>query len=78
MAAALTSAGIQVDFIGSDDLNVPELLNNPRVNFLNLRGDQRPDASSAAEGAKSADLLCEAYPLCSDGETEAVPHSMEQ
>ena len=29
MAAALTSAGISVDFIGSDDLSVPELFNNP-------------------------------------------------
>ena len=44
IAAALTSAGIQVDFIGSDDLSVPELLSNPRVNFLNLRGNQRRDA----------------------------------
>ena len=42
MAAALTSAGISLDFIGSDDLSVPDLITNPRVNFLNLRGDQRP------------------------------------
>jgi D-inositol-3-phosphate glycosyltransferase len=47
MGAALASAGVSVDFIGSDDLNVPELCNNPRVNFLNLRGDQRPEASRA-------------------------------
>ncbi|HEY3132487.1 MAG TPA: glycosyltransferase family 4 protein [Acidobacteriota bacterium] len=44
MAAALTSKGISVDFIGSDDLNVPELVTNRRVNFLNLRGDQNPNA----------------------------------
>jgi len=49
LATALTSGGITVDVIGSDDLNVPELLNNPRVNFLNLRGDQRPDASLATK-----------------------------
>jgi glycosyltransferase involved in cell wall biosynthesis len=49
LAAALTSAGVSVEFIGSDDLNVPELLNNPRVNFLNLRGDQRPEASPLAK-----------------------------
>src|SRR5438874_3015290 len=49
LATALTSRGISVDFIGSDDLNVPELLNNPRVNFLNLRGDQRPDAALATK-----------------------------
>src|SRR6266700_2969357 len=49
MAAALTSVGIRVDFIGSDDLNVPEVVGNPRVNFLNLRGDQRSEASAIAK-----------------------------
>ena len=49
MAAALTSVGIHVDFVGSDDLSVPELLANPRLNFLNLRGDQREDASTKAK-----------------------------
>ena len=49
MAAALTSAGISLDFIGSDDLSVPEVLNDPRVNFLNLRGDSRADASVLAK-----------------------------
>jgi glycosyltransferase involved in cell wall biosynthesis len=49
LAAALTSEGISVDFVGSDDLSVPELLGNPRVNFLNLRGDQRAEASPMAK-----------------------------
>ena len=49
MAAALTSEGILVDFIGSDDLNVPEVVTNPRINFLNLRGNQRSEASSMAK-----------------------------
>jgi glycosyltransferase involved in cell wall biosynthesis len=49
MAAALTSVGIHIDFIGSDDLNVPELLNDPLVNFLNLRGNHRPEASRMAK-----------------------------
>ena len=52
MAAALTSEGILVDFIGSDDLTVPELLTNGRVNFLNLRGDQNPDAKRARKMAR--------------------------
>jgi D-inositol-3-phosphate glycosyltransferase len=47
MAAALTSEGILVDFIGSKDLSVPELLTNRRVNFLNLRGDQNPNVRMA-------------------------------
>ena len=45
MAAALTAVGIHVDFIGSDELSIPELLTNSRIRFLNLRGDQRSDAS---------------------------------
>ena len=60
MAAALTSEGISVDFIGSDDLSVPELLNNPRVNFLNLRGDQRADASRLAKVRRVLKYYCEA------------------
>ena len=49
MAEALTSVGIFVDFIGSDDLSVPEVVTNSRMNFLNLRGDQRPDVSPFAK-----------------------------
>jgi glycosyltransferase involved in cell wall biosynthesis len=52
MAAALTSAGISLDFIGSDDLSVPDLIANPRVNFRNLRGDQRPQASPVAKAIR--------------------------
>jgi D-inositol-3-phosphate glycosyltransferase len=52
MAAALTSVGIGVDFVGSDELSVPELLGNPRVNFLNLRGDQRQDAGMVAKALR--------------------------
>jgi glycosyltransferase involved in cell wall biosynthesis len=52
MTAALTSEDISVDFIGSDDLRVPELLTNPRVNFLNLRRSQRPDANSFSKALR--------------------------
>jgi D-inositol-3-phosphate glycosyltransferase len=44
-ADAFTSESIAFDLIGSDNLEVPELLRNHRINFLNLRGDQRSDAS---------------------------------
>ena len=49
LAAALTSTGISVDFIGSDDHCVPELTENPRVNFLNLRRSQCPKATLVAK-----------------------------
>ena len=52
MAEALTSVGISVDFIGSDDLQVPELLANPRIHFLNLRGDQRSEAGLVTKGLR--------------------------
>ena len=52
IAEALTSVGISVDFIGSDDLNVPELLGNSRIQFRNLRGDQRPGASPIAKALR--------------------------
>jgi glycosyltransferase involved in cell wall biosynthesis len=45
LATALTSAGVILDFIGSDDHVVRELIANPRVNFHNLRGAQRPQVS---------------------------------
>jgi glycosyltransferase involved in cell wall biosynthesis len=52
LTAALTSADLTVDFIGSDDLNLPELRNNRMVNFLNLRGDQNPGANLVQKVAR--------------------------
>jgi glycosyltransferase involved in cell wall biosynthesis len=52
IAAALSSRGIQLDFIGSDDLISPELLADPVVNFLNLRGEQGPDAAAVAKARR--------------------------
>ena len=45
LATALMSKGIALDLIGSDELDFPEFHNKPGVNYLNLRGDQRPEAS---------------------------------
>ena len=42
---ALLSKNAALDIIGSDELNDPEIYNKPGVNFLNLRGDQRPGAN---------------------------------
>ena len=52
LVPALTSEGITLDVIGSNDLELPELLNNSSVNFLNLRGDQRSDANLASKVAR--------------------------
>src|SRR5712692_3702854 len=45
LATELISKGAALDVIGSDDLDCPEFHGKSGVNFLNLRGDQRPDAS---------------------------------
>lgn len=45
LASALISEGVFLDFVGSDEVDDPELHRTPQVNFLNLRRDQRTDAT---------------------------------
>jgi D-inositol-3-phosphate glycosyltransferase len=49
LTAALTAEGTWIDFVGSDELAVPKVLSNTRVNFLNLRGDQSTKAGLVAK-----------------------------
>lgn len=44
LAMALISRGVSLDVIGSDEVDISEFHSNPRVKFLNLRGDQRANA----------------------------------
>ena len=44
LLSGLISQGISVDFIGSDYLKNSDILKNENVKFLNLRGDQNPNA----------------------------------
>lgn len=41
LSKALASKGVKLDLIGSRELDSPEILENPRLTFLNLHGDQR-------------------------------------
>ena len=43
LATALIAQGAGFDFIGSDELDFPELHGIDGISFLNLRGNQRPD-----------------------------------
>ena len=45
LAPSLMSQGAALDLVGSDDLDCPQFHGKPEVNFLNLRGSQRPNAS---------------------------------
>ena len=49
LATALLSKGVPLDIVGSDELDFPEFHNQPGVNYLNLRGDQRTDVSFLAK-----------------------------
>jgi D-inositol-3-phosphate glycosyltransferase len=40
LTEALVAQGLLVDFIGSDELDVPDITQRPEVTFYNLRGDQ--------------------------------------
>ena len=67
-----------LDLIGSDDVDCPEFHTSPRLNFLNLRGDQRPDARLTSKVTGCAQVLRQAYPLCGYRQTENLPHPLEQ
>src|ERR1035437_2771057 len=45
LATSLISKGAALDVIGSTEVDCPEFHSKPGFNFLNLRGDQRPEAS---------------------------------
>lgn len=54
LVSALAHADVKVEFIGSDELDCPDVRTLPHVRFLNLRGDQR---ESAALGTKVVRIL---------------------
>lgn len=45
LTTSLMSKGAVLDLVGSDELDCPDFRNKAGLNFLNLRGDQRRDAS---------------------------------
>ncbi len=52
LTEALVAQGVHVDFVGSDQLDAPELHDNSLVTFLNLRGDQREDVGFLKKAAR--------------------------
>jgi glycosyltransferase involved in cell wall biosynthesis len=49
LATALAPKRVGVDFVGSDELDSPELRATPSLSFLNLRGSQERNASRVAK-----------------------------
>jgi glycosyltransferase involved in cell wall biosynthesis len=52
LSTALIAQGISLDLIAGDELDSPEFKEQPGVNFLNLRGDQRRNVSLLAKGSR--------------------------
>src|SRR5688500_4599030 len=52
LTLALAHEGIHVEFIGSDQLDAPELHVDERIRFLNLRGDQTSDVGVLAKASR--------------------------
>ncbi len=49
LAVALSAAGNEVDYIGSDEQDDARLRNDPRIRFLNLRGSQSAKGGAAGK-----------------------------
>ena len=52
LATELSSKGVVLDLIASDELDSPEFRGIPRLNFLKLRGDQNPHVSLLKKTAR--------------------------
>jgi D-inositol-3-phosphate glycosyltransferase len=58
MLQTLVSKGMKVDFIGNDDMSTAEIAAHESVNFLNLRGNQNPNASTRRKIARVLRYYC--------------------
>lgn len=52
LTTSLMSHGATLDLIGSDELDFPGFHNKPGLNFLKLRGGQRPDVSFSEKASR--------------------------
>lgn len=52
LTTSLMSKPVTLDLIGSDELDYPEFHNKPGLDFLNLRGSLRPDATFVRKVAR--------------------------
>ncbi len=52
LATALEARGVCLDLIAGNELDRPEFHRTPYVNFLNLRGNQEPNASALSKASR--------------------------
>jgi D-inositol-3-phosphate glycosyltransferase len=53
IATQLLSKGVRMDFIGSDEVDSPELRANPKLTFLNFRGSPQANAGLAGKATRA-------------------------
>lgn len=58
IASALADSGVNLDFVGSDDLESDELRRSPRIKVLNLRGEQSCNANLAKKALRVLVYYC--------------------
>ena len=78
MATALMSKGVRLDVIAGDDLDSPEFHGSPTVTFLNLRGNQRPDASAVAKLARVIRYYIRLLKYAARAKPRNISHPVEQ
>ena len=78
LATELTSKGATLDLIGSDYFDFDEFHGDPRVNFLNLRGDQRVNASLRSKVSRVSKYYSKADQLCGWSQATYFSHPVEQ
>jgi D-inositol-3-phosphate glycosyltransferase len=70
LARQLVSKNVGLDFIASDELDCSELRSTPGVNFLHLRGDQRPDVGLARKVLRTCGYYARLIRYAATAETE--------
>jgi len=58
MAGALLNKGIELDFIGNDELESEKIFSHSNAKYFNLRGDQRPEANFVSKAYRVLAYYC--------------------
>ena len=78
LVTALEAEGLSGDFVGSDELDCPDVRQLRGVTFLNLRGDQRPDASLLRKATRITRYYARLVAFASAAEPRILTHPLEQ
>ena len=78
LSMALSSRGLYLDVIGSDEVDSPEMHSTPGLNFLNLQGRQKSVVSLAKRILRLLLFYARLCRYATPAETANFPYSVEQ